>query len=413
MRLAASRLAVTGVLLAGSIRSSAHSLGKGGSGDPAVKRVLSTSWWPPGTEKKLESIGILSRGVVWQTGMMEENQTTAAQVRAELSDVSDIAEAGNTSLSRIVECLANCPAGHGDAVRAEFVRVFNGSGRAPALAVFEGVAGEFSGVPSSISCTAVRSPLAAFTRGTARAVRASTQPGVSHAWVSAHGDIQSAKDVWRDIGDVLTAAGATAGGADLVDCLVSVGNVSTAAGVRADYKAVSSGGGIVPPGVLSIVSPLPAAGASASSFDLRCLAVVNASQSAQKNGKATRAAEKRAVVGANKSHVLAAPSAVIAGDTVYVSGIFAKQRNATDAFKALAAVLKSAGSSMSLVLNCLFFARNQSAIQDVFAGFYEAFNENAPPPPTRAEYTALSECADCPILVKCTAALPRNDHQRI
>ena len=48
-----------------------------------VKRVLSTTWWPPGTEKKDESIGILSRGTIFMTSMMEHKQNDTSTMYAE------------------------------------------------------------------------------------------------------------------------------------------------------------------------------------------------------------------------------------------------------------------------------------------------------------------------------------------
>lgn len=36
-----------------------------------VKRLVHTAWWPPGNDKWEEAVGIVSRGVVFMTGMME------------------------------------------------------------------------------------------------------------------------------------------------------------------------------------------------------------------------------------------------------------------------------------------------------------------------------------------------------
>ena len=40
-----------------------------------LKRVVNTPWWPPGTEKTAESVGIVSGATLFMTGMMEANQT--------------------------------------------------------------------------------------------------------------------------------------------------------------------------------------------------------------------------------------------------------------------------------------------------------------------------------------------------
>ena len=53
------------------------------------KRVLYTSWWPPGTEEKSESVGIVSGDLVFTTGMMEnnftDNQTCSPRARIQIA----------------------------------------------------------------------------------------------------------------------------------------------------------------------------------------------------------------------------------------------------------------------------------------------------------------------------------------
>ena len=71
-----------------------------------TKVVINTPWWPPGTENTSESVGILSYGDVYCTGMMENNNSTLS---SELSDVTDILVGANVTEKELVQCLINAP----------------------------------------------------------------------------------------------------------------------------------------------------------------------------------------------------------------------------------------------------------------------------------------------------------------
>ena len=56
------------------------------------KEVVHTSWWPPGSEKTAEAVGITSRGLVFMTGMMADYDTFLQDVREDrvVSDIMDV-----------------------------------------------------------------------------------------------------------------------------------------------------------------------------------------------------------------------------------------------------------------------------------------------------------------------------------
>ena len=97
---------------------------------PVVKRVINTAWWPPGTERTEESVGIVSRGLLFTTGMMETdgdpgpwNPTNGtlnltAQIAAALHDIGDIARAANSSVAQVCVAAFSLCAVHGCVLRA-------------------------------------------------------------------------------------------------------------------------------------------------------------------------------------------------------------------------------------------------------------------------------------------------------
>merc|ERR1711879_922427 len=91
---------------------------------------------------------------------------------------------------------------------------------------------------------------------------------------------------------------------------------------------------------------------------------------------------------------------------VYTSGQSGMHSNGTDALRSTERILHSFGIDLSSVVSCLFFVRDNSKIWDLFSGFYHVFNEENPPPPTRNELQAVSECENCAVTAKCVAALP-------
>ena len=117
------------------------------------KKVVNTPWWPPGTEKTAESVGIVSHGFVYMTAMMELNATLHTTMLQEIHDVQDIARAGGSDISSLVDCLVNAPKGGAAKVRRAFMAALPGGVR-PALTVVE-LNGEYgSFFPTSVACVA-------------------------------------------------------------------------------------------------------------------------------------------------------------------------------------------------------------------------------------------------------------------
>ena len=132
---------------------------------PAEKIVLNTPWWPPGTEKTAESVGIKTSDLIFCTGMMEQNQThwMPADVAAEVRDVRDILQAGNANVDSIVECLVNAPPdGRSTTAVASALRdgLAKAGGQPDAVALtvvpMEGEYGTYFG--TSISCVSTTQP---------------------------------------------------------------------------------------------------------------------------------------------------------------------------------------------------------------------------------------------------------------
>ena len=91
---------------------------------------------------------------------------------------------------------------------------------------------------------------------------------------------------------------------------------------------------------------------------------------------------------------------------MFVEGIVGYNTNGTDAFRALEATLTRAGTTMKNVLNCLFYVREESAVLSLFGGFFDVFNVDAPPPPSRTEFVGRAAQAKGQVTAKCVAAMP-------
>jgi len=96
--------------------------------------------------------------------------------------------------------------------------------------------------------------------------------------------------------------------------------------------------------------------------------------------------------------------AVVTDRFVYTSGQLGSATNGTDAFAGLERLLKAAGATLEDVINCQFFVKDTWKVYDLFAGFAQVFNRDHPPPPSRTEFTAISECPSCTVAAKCIAA---------
>lgn len=120
---------------------------------PPPLQVVNTPWWPPGTEDRAESVGLISRGRVFMTAMMASNASSDLTFENELSDVKDIAIAAGTNLSGLVRCLVNAKVNQSDSLRSLVEKALEPYGR-PAVSVIE-AAGEYYGTfDFSLECQA-------------------------------------------------------------------------------------------------------------------------------------------------------------------------------------------------------------------------------------------------------------------
>ena len=388
-------------------------------GTNGEKIVLNTPWWPPGTERKAESVGIKTSDLIFCTGMMEQNKTTwrPSDVIAEIHDVSDIVKAGNATLKHLVACLVNVPAHHGNATAAALafrkgLREAGGNPDQVALMTvpMEGEYGSWFG--TSTSCVATTH--AAETKHTARAVSAS---GAATAVVVAAGNLahvaaeSTSVDVATDLLDgavapALRGAGVAAGTTALLECTAFVRDADDARAVRDALQGHSPAspapaGGIV----LNPARLFPPPHTAPARVRLRCTATPLTRRTRPRWRYHMRHTSVRSFRGGR-------------------AGLRFRDRrgaaNASDAFARLGELLELAGSSLSLAANCRFFLRDGTAMKALFGGFFAAFNRDHPPPPARTEYAGVASdtCAEeeddgtgvarapgCAVVVKCEAVL--------
>ena len=336
--------------------------------DGPAKQVVNTAWWPAGTEKKEESVGIISREMLWMTGMMESNSTVDANIHQEILDLSDIAKAGNTSLQNLLGCLVNTRKGLKQQPALTAFRKYVGHDMP---VTFASLNGEWPFFNSSITCVASRilQQPSSFAYGAARARSAGAM-----ITVSAEGGL--AQTV-TDLEGVLVKANPS-GPTQLVDCMVFLQRIQDSAAVKAALN------GVMPYG------PAPAMTVVQSKLDdetdvrMQCTATTKPSRA----------------IDTHNSY------AVKANGLVYVSGFAGQAVNGSDAFGALEEVLTKAGSGLQLAVNCIFFVDRPGHMQDIFAGFFNTFNANYSPPPSRTEFIGRGECRDCAVITKCIAAMP-------
>jgi len=353
------------------------------SGDVA-KQVVSTSWWPPGTEKQAESVGILSHGFVYMTGMMEVNATLEASTRQELYDVRDIAQAAGAGMEDLVDCIVNTPAGAAGAVRRSFEAALPAMSR-PALTFVE-MPGEYVFCPTSISCVAAQP---APGQGRLRRLRWQDTYGVVVRGLlhvqgvggsSGTGVRQEAAEALAAISGLVRSAGG-AGLSSLIDCTAFLRDIGDASALREALMAV----GAEP----SLTVARAGLEDPKQSVLLRCVVALPVGQGVPA-----------------KVHRIRSESglAVVTDRFVYTSGQLGSESNGTDAFASLEKLLATAGATLDDVVNCHFFVKETEKVFDLFAGFQQVFNQNHPPPPSRTEFTSVSECARCAVVAKCVAA---------
>ena len=90
-----------------------------------AKVVINTAWCPPGTENTSESVGILSYGDVYLTGMMENKNNTKEILNSELSDITDILHGANVTQTELVQCLINAPKNRSSEIKNKLETLLN------------------------------------------------------------------------------------------------------------------------------------------------------------------------------------------------------------------------------------------------------------------------------------------------
>lgn len=366
-----------------------------GAAKDAAKRVIHTSWWPPGSEKTAESVGIVSYGFVYMTAMMELDSTLGGIARLELSDVSDIAYAGGVNVAAIVDCIINAPMGKARAVRKAFAKALsdkvNSSSWRPTMTVIE-MSGEYPGdwFKASASCIAALPPgQRAYPRrqwSTDHAFGVSAQ-GLLHIQAGGNtdnGTSSQTASALKSMEDLVQTAGGSSV-QNIADCLVFLQDIADAAAVRSALTVLPR-----VPAVTFVQAGLEQPGQR---LLLRCVATV------------PKGPESLPVVAAVNSGAMVANN-----EFVYAPGQFGTIRsNGTDALQNLGEILSEAGTGLSNVVNCMFFMSDNNLVWNLFTGFFDVFNRDNPPPPTRGEFVGLSECTPkCFVVAKCVAALPLN-----
>jgi len=189
--------------------------------------------------------------------------------------------------------------------------------------------------------------------------------------------VQGAYEETHDILDRMSQTGP--GGAALVDCSAFVTKISDAPSVRQALKEVVNKKGGVMPALTIVQASLPA-----KSVLLRCTASM---ESIPRSISTTDG------------------SLVLTDTFAYVSAQLDRNSTGINALEALGKILTSANLTLKETVTCSFFVKDQQKMFDLFGGFYQIFNQENPPPPTRGEYEAVNECAECQVAAKCIAAV--------
>mmetsp|Transcript_26885 Transcript_26885/g.55801 ORF Transcript_26885/g.55801 Transcript_26885/m.55801 type:complete len:387 (-) Transcript_26885:32-1192(-) len=348
------------------------------SGD-IIKKVVHTPWWPAGSEKTAESAGIISHGLVYMTAMMEVNETLQKTALQETWDVRDIALAAGANLSDLVDCFVNAPRGHADAVKAALMSAFPAEVQAspPAFTVVE-MPGEYQFVYNSIMCVA-NIPDGGSKR---RTVRKNGLYGVSargltfYEGAEAPGTISGAYEETRNIVNRMLRSSV------LVDCTAYLASIQDAQAVRKAIVEVTGMKGFIQPS-LTIVQ---ATGLANRSLRLRCTAAEDDSRL--------------------RSVDTTDGKVVLTDSFAFASAQLDRNSTGVNALESLGKLFKYANVTLNDTISCSFFVKDQQKMLDLFGGFYEIFNKENPPPPTRGEYEAITECAECQVAAKCIAARP-------
>jgi hypothetical protein len=386
-----------------------------------VKTIVNNvPWWPESNLQFEEAVGVVSRGVLFATGMLEASPIApgphfnSSQLNLELLDLHDIVVAANTSLSSLVDCVVNVPAGAAVEAKHTLEKALGGAANAPCITVMETKGEDPDDYPgymynSSISCYA-----AVKAKGESKISRHQfnrngteirvVDQGNGMMWLNAEasGDsVAATSGFWGEIESALAHTDRSTTLSDLVDCTVFVPPGTKDGVIKSVQRAVahstSSNGKYVAAQLTAVKVSV-----GGSKTKLRCTALV---------GGRTKKRRYQAP-GANSTSV------VVAGGFAYVSGVGSTQPNATDGFHDIGRALKAAGSRLNLVLHCFFWVSSQSVIEPFFHGFHDVFNRDSNnktaagfPPPSRNEFvgsSVQSQCSSrhCPVLSKCVAAMP-------
>ncbi|CAJ1400865.1 unnamed protein product [Effrenium voratum] len=347
-------------------------LARVGAADVA-KQVVNTPWWPAGSEKTLESVGIISHGFVYMTAMMEVNETLQKTALQEIWDVRDIARGAGAELVDLVDCFVNAPAGMAAEVKKALISAMPPDLQAslPAFTVVE-MPGEYQFVYNSIMCTA----LVPDGKSVRKTWRHRGAYGVSaRGMVFIEGSVANGtQDAFEETRELVTRfeeLSALAAAAALAECSAFVAHAADAAAVRRALEASGSSP------AMTIVQ---ATGLGVNkSVLLRCTA-----------------AERAQTI----------PGATVTDRFVFASAQLGQNTTGLDALASLEEVLAGANVTLKDVINCAFFVKDQQKMMDLFGGFFKVFNQDNPPPPSRGEYQAQSECPSCQVAAKCIAARP-------
>eukprot|EP00656_Telonema_subtile_P034459 TRINITY_DN38536_c0_g2_i1.p1 TRINITY_DN38536_c0_g2~~TRINITY_DN38536_c0_g2_i1.p1 ORF type:complete len:287 (-),score=84.87 TRINITY_DN38536_c0_g2_i1:233-1093(-) len=277
-------------------------------------------------------------------------------LRQELDDVRDIAAAANSTPGQLMACLANAGAGTRQAVHDGFAAVLP-SGVPLTVAELPGEYGSMFN--TSVSCVG----------STAQPIR------VKHE----------------------NCSGSRAGGVIMLSC----DGAHVSAVVDQAALMVRALGGAGAAGLADCTVLLRDLGDAPEARDL----LGGAALTVLKAGVDGVSVQCTGSAGPMRQAGSETVQAVAANGFVYVSGIAGRMSNGTDSFAVLESTLEAAGSSMARVVNCVFYVRAESSMRTLFGGFYDVFNKRFPPPPSRTEFIAESECADCAVLTKCIAVL--------
>ncbi len=355
------------------------------------KTVISTPWWPPGTEKSAESIGILSRGKIFLTGMMENNKTDAKTAEQEMLDVRDILVGGNSSLAGLLRCMVNTPIASTPAekhsIRKDFRKAFVKLGIQDVLIDFVEMIGEYDGhfrfqttcvgvqpskLPKRHLQTNMSSSAVLYNYDHKRSSRSSRE-----AEMYLHSQGNSTDAVLLSLKQIFHDSSLGNMGDSLVDCEAFTKTQSQNIDLRKSLMELKN-----PPTVTALVVK----NITTSDIKLHCFARIGSGP--------PLAVEVSPTVRFVKS-----------GGLIYTDGIYATDADGLDGFDTLRETLVAAGSSMAQVVNCLFYIKNASNVDPLFQRFYKVFNVNNPPPPSRTEYSShLPEPYN--VMIKCIASEP-------